>query len=74
VFVIAKNTGGISEIVEHGKYGLLYNTKDELLRCLNWYCGNLKEVEKIKSTAYEMANERFSIKRYQQNVMEILLQ
>jgi glycosyltransferase involved in cell wall biosynthesis len=74
IFVIARNIGGVPEIIEHGKYGLLYNTDKELLNCIDWYYENKCKAQEIKQNAFNMVKERFSLELYSNQMMEILLQ
>ena len=72
IFVIARNTGGIAEIIENRKYGLLYNNEEEFLACLDWFCNNKKRVEEIKQNASEMVSKKFSHESYSSRMMKIL--
>jgi glycosyltransferase involved in cell wall biosynthesis len=60
VCVFASAVGGIPEIIEHSKTGLLFNTPIELINQLNYYLLHPKEINIISKNAAELIIEKFS--------------
>jgi glycosyltransferase involved in cell wall biosynthesis len=60
VCVFASAVGGIPEIIEHSKTGLLFNTPIELINQLNYYLLHPEEINIISKNAAELIIEKFS--------------
>ena len=71
--VIASNIGGIPEIVEHNKNGLLFepgNVK-QLKECILTYWNNPKLVIQHGKNGYKKAREKYGEEQYYEKVMQI---
>ncbi|MGN6617277.1 MAG: glycosyltransferase family 4 protein [Ilyomonas sp.] len=72
VFVIARNTGGIPEVIENGENGLLYEDLEDLIDCLKWYEKSSSAVSLMKDKAVNIVKKRFCIERYSNEILNIL--
>ncbi len=63
--VLGANSGGIPELIEAGKTGLLFKVKDpqELANALFRLLNNLKLSQKLSSNAKKMIEKKFNIKK-----------
>jgi Glycosyltransferase len=65
VMVIARNIGGIPEIVDHNHTGFLFNNKTELVECLNrTQTVDISILNTIKENAFQKVLKHFSIESY----------
>lgn len=73
--VIAANHGGVTEIVEHGKTGLLFEPNNEaaLYEALQQLINNPQKQELMGVEGYKRATSTFSIATYVQNFENLFL-
>jgi glycosyltransferase involved in cell wall biosynthesis len=72
--VIASDTGGVSEIIEHGKNGLLHNPKDpaglaELLQYV--FTHKAGDFEKMRTAGFEKWKKELTGEKMADNLVEI---
>lgn len=74
LLVIGTNTGGTPEIIVDGKNGILYQQGNyqDLANKIEWALKNAKEVDIIRKTGYEFANNHFTIEKNANEVYQIL--
>jgi glycosyltransferase involved in cell wall biosynthesis len=67
--VIATNVGAIPEILEHGKLGLICDSKDVagLTKNMIYAIENKEEIDKISEKAYESSKNKYSL----ENMIEL---
>ena len=71
--VIARCSGGIPEVVEHGVNGLLAKTDEELARhAINLMTGPSERIASMSEGARQTWTRRFTLARYQQQVLDTL--
>ncbi|GAM74245.1 glycosyltransferase sypI [Vibrio ishigakensis] len=68
--VIASNVGGIPEVVEHGISGLLFETEQELIECIDRVLGSQALYQTLATHGYQRAQQRFSIQTNTQALEE----
>lgn len=73
IFVIAHNTGGIPEMVIHKETGLLYNSEDEFVSCMNAYMDKLVDAEMIRQNAFALVTKKFLKEEYAAKIKRLLL-
>lgn len=73
VLVIAKNVGGIPEIVENGSTGFLYNSRTELAECLT-KARNADQIQikAMKDKALQKVMTCFTVEQYVTNIEKLL--
>lgn len=74
VLTIASNCQGLTEIIDHGRNGLIFPIDDAsaLAQSCIWALNHPGEVKEMTSTGQRDVEERFSLDRYEQQVTEIL--
>lgn len=70
--VIGKNSGGTPEIIENGKTGLLYNTFEELVTCMNRMIQNPEWGKQLGINGWNLAKSKFCIENYARNVYQVI--
>lgn len=71
MLVIGRNTGGTSEILDDGKYGLLFQTSDELANKLEHIIKNKQEYQIIAKRGQEHAIEKYTADYNADNIEKI---
>lgn len=71
IIVIARNTGGIPEIIEHTKNGFLYNNNEELVDCIALLAGNECGLEVIREAAFEKVKKDFLKETYSRQILQV---
>ena len=76
-FIIASNVGGIKELIEHNKTGILIEPTnvDDLYKAIRWIIENKDEAIKLRAEAFEWINKNrrlFDIKDVSKRYLEIL--
>jgi glycosyltransferase involved in cell wall biosynthesis len=71
---VAYPSGGIPELIEHGKTGILTQepTPQSLAGCLKALLGSPEQRAKLASNARRAWHERFRLERYQREVCDLL--
>ncbi len=71
--VIASNVGGIPEIIENGKDGILLPPEDSetLAQAINDLLENKELREKLSQAAYKKVKKEFSIKKYSVQILDL---
>jgi glycosyltransferase involved in cell wall biosynthesis len=74
VLTIVADVQGLAEIVENGTNGLTFSADDHraLARCCIWALGHPEESKKLALTGQRDVHERFSLDRYEREVVEAL--
>jgi glycosyltransferase involved in cell wall biosynthesis len=71
--VIASRIGGLPELIEHHRTGLLFSAGnvEALADCLRWMSRNASDAREMAAIALVTARERFSPQRHFEQLMEI---
>ena len=71
--VIASNVGGIPEIIENGRDGILVPPEDSetLAQAINDLLENKGLREKLSQAAYKKVKKEFSIKKYSVQILDL---
>mgnify|MGYP001459162079 FL=1 len=72
--ILATKSGGTSEILGYGKYGLLYEYENHLDFCQNvsWLLNNKIEVDKMSCDAKEVASKNYSLEREVEEIDKLI--
>lgn len=71
--VIARNVGGIPEIITHGYNGMLFNSEEELTICLDRLGSDPFLFSKIRENGYNTVLKKFTKERYVNEIKAILV-
>ncbi|MBA7561629.1 glycosyltransferase [Candidatus Atribacteria bacterium 1244-E10-H5-B2] len=71
--VIASNVGGVPEIIENGRDGILVPSEnpEALARVINNLLEDDELREKLSQAAYKKVKEKYSIDRYSRNILNL---
>jgi glycosyltransferase involved in cell wall biosynthesis len=71
--VIGRDSGGTSELIDHGVNGLLYNESVEALSdCMQRLASNPEWAHKLGMNGWEKAIEEFTVESYSQKMYDVL--
>src|SRR5579883_406184 len=70
--VIGFDAGGTSELIDHGRTGLLYRTPEELVACMSQYAADPELASRHGEAGWKVARERHSVESYAAQIAEIL--
>jgi len=65
------NAGGPRELIENGKNGFLFNSKEELLQQTSYFLNTPTQQLEMRETAYQFALKSFSYNQFTKNVKKI---
>jgi glycosyltransferase involved in cell wall biosynthesis len=71
--VIGRDSGGTSELIDHGVNGLLYNNSvGALSDCMQRLAGNPQWAYKLGKNGWEKAVEEFTVESYAQKMYDVV--
>lgn len=70
--VIGFNAGGTSELIDHGRTGLLYGAPAGLVACMSQYVTNPELAFQHGEAGWNIARERHSVESYAAQIAELL--
>lgn len=71
--VIGYDSGGATELIEDGVTGFKFKNCDDVLKIINYMVGNPKKIVGIVARAKKVAEERYSEKRYVEDVYKFIV-
>lgn len=72
--VIGYNNAGTSEIIQHGKTGLLYGGgANDLANCMKTFIERPEWARKLGENGWKVARNKYTIERYSKNIYKVLL-
>ena len=70
--VIGFDQAGTSELIEHGKNGLLYHGIQELIDCMLHLAGNPLLGEEMGRYGWELARKKYTVEKYAEQVYQVV--